>query len=240
MTQKTALITGAAKRIGKEISIHLAKSGYDLALHYNLSKNDAIDLQADLRKNFPNQKFKIFKCDLSCEKEVEGLLDRVLDHFEKIDILLNNASVFDPGVIRETSVNLFQNQMNVNLLAPFILSRDYALNSQKGLIVNLLDTRIASNLSSHAAYSLSKFALNHLTKMAAIEFAPAVRVNGIAPGATLPPKDKGEEYLLSVAEKTPMKVPGGIQPILQSLDYIIINQNLTGQILYCDGGEHLL
>jgi pteridine reductase len=240
MTKKTALITGAAKRIGKEISIHMAKNGYDLALHFNSSKNDAIRLHEDLRKNYPDQKFKIFKCDLNCEKDVDGLLDRVLDHFDKIDVLVNNASVFDPGVIGETSVNLFQNQMNVNLLAPFILSRDYAMNCEKGLIVNLLDTRIASNSSSHAAYSLSKVGLAHLTKMAAIEFAPAIRVNGIAPGATLPPTNQGETYLLDIAKKTPMKVPGGIDPILQSLDYVIDNQNLTGQILYCDGGEHLL
>ena len=240
MTNKTALITGAAKRIGKFISMHMAKNGFDLAIHYNSSKNDAIDLHADLRKKYPDQKFKIFKCDLNCADEVDELIDKVLVHFEKIDVLVNNASVFYPGVIRETTVNLFQNQMNVNLLAPFILSRDYAMNTKKGLIVNLLDTRIVSNSNSHAAYSLSKVGLAHLTKMAAIEFAPAIRVNGIAPGATLSPKGQGEKYLLTIAEKTPMKVPGGIEPILQSLDYLIENQNFTGQILYCDGGEHLL
>lgn len=240
MTNKTALITGAAKRIGKFIAMHMAGNGFDLAIHYNSSKNDAISFQEDLRKNYPNQKFKIFKCDLNCVEEVDGLLNRILVHFEKIDVLVNNASVFESGVVRETSVNLFQNQMNVNLLAPFILSRDYAMNSKKGLIVNLLDTRIASNANSHAAYSLSKVGLAHLTKMAALEFAPAIRVNAIAPGATLPPKNQGDKYLLTIAEKTPMKVSGGIEPILQSLDYLINNQSITGQILYCDGGEHLL
>ncbi|BAX81883.1 SDR family NAD(P)-dependent oxidoreductase [Labilibaculum antarcticum] len=240
MTNRTALITGAAKRIGKFIAIHMAKNGFNIAIHYNSSKSEAIDLQTKLGNQFPNQKFKIFKCDLHCTEDVEGLIDRVLLHFEKIDVLINNASVFDSGVIRETSVKLFQEQMSVNFLAPFILSRDYALNSINGLIVNLLDTRIANNSSSHAAYSLSKVGLGHLTKMSALEFAPAIRVNGIAPGATLPPEDQGVEYLLRIAKKTPMKIPGGIDPVLQSLDYILENQNLTGQILFCDGGGQLL
>ncbi len=240
MTCKTALITGAAKRIGKSIAMHMAKNGFSIAIHYNSSKNDAISLQTDLVNKYPEQKFKIFKSDLNSAQDTDRLIDKVLLHFEKIDVLINNASVFDPGVIQETSVKLFQDQMNVNLLAPFILSRDYAMNSESGLIINLLDTRIASYSNLYAAYSLSKVGLAHLTKMAALEFAPKIRVNGIAPGATLPPVDKGEEYLQRLAEKTPMKISGGIEPILQSLDYILANQNLTGQILYCDGGEQLL
>jgi pteridine reductase len=240
MTNRTALITGAAKRIGKFIAMHMAKNGFNIAIHYNSSKSEAIGLQTDLVNRYPNQKFKIFKCDLHCTDDVEGLIDKVLLHFEKIDVLVNNASVFDSGVICETSVKLFQAQMNVNFLAPFILSRDYAMNNSKGIIVNLLDTRIESNSNSHAAYRLSKVGLAHLTKMAALEFAPGIRVNGIAPGATLPPENQGEEYLLRIAEKTPMKIPGGIEPVLQSLDYILENQNLTGQILFCDGGAQLL
>ncbi|PKQ62067.1 hypothetical protein BZG02_14135 [Labilibaculum filiforme] len=240
MTNKTVLITGASKRIGKFIALHLAEKGFNIAIHFNKSKSDAIALQADLMTRYPNRKFKIFKCDLNCVEEVEILVDKVLLHFEKIDVLVNNASVFDAGVVRETSINLYQNQMNVNLFAPFILSRDYAMNTKKGIIVNFLDTRISSNSNSHAAYSLSKVGLAHLTKMTALEFGPDIRVNGIAPGATLPPVDQGEEYLLRLAEKTPMKVSGGIEPILQSLDYILANKHLTGQILYCDGGEQLL
>jgi pteridine reductase len=240
MIKKTVLITGAAKRIGKFISLFLAKKGFNIAIHYNLSKKDAIDLQAELQNKYPEQKFEIFQCDLSNTLDCSGLINKVLLHFDRIDILVNNASVFEPGIIRETSIELFQNQMNVNLLAPFILSRDYAVNCKDGLIVNFLDTRISAYSNSHAAYSLSKVAFSHFTKMAALEFAPNIRVNGIAPGATLPPEDQGEEYLLNLAKKTPMQIPGGIEPVLQSMDYIIENKNLTGQILFCDGGEQLL
>lgn len=234
------LITGAAKRIGKSISLFLAGKGFNIAIHYNLSKVDAIDLQAELQKKYSQQKFEIFQCDLSHAQDCNELIDKVLLEFKSIDILINNASVFEPGIIRETSLELFKNQMNVNLLAPFILSRNYALNCKTGLILNFLDTRISGYSNSHAAYSLSKLAFSHLTKMAALEFAPNIRVNGIAPGVILPPENQGEAYLLKLAEKTPMQVPVGIEPILQSIDYIITNQNLTGQILFCDGGEQLL
>lgn len=238
--KQTVLVTGAAKRIGRLISLHLAKKGYDIAIHYNNSKKAAIDLQKELQEQFVAQTFKIFQADLSNTQNCDELIDKVLVHFEDLDILINNASVFEPGFIRETSVKLFQNQMNVNLLAPFILSRNYAMNCNEGIIVNFLDTRISTNSNSHAAYSISKVAFAHLTKMAALEFAPTIRVNGIAPGATLPPENEGEEYLIRLAKNTPMQEPGGIFPVLQSLDYIIDNKNLTGQILYCDGGEQLL
>ena len=242
MTDKrqTVLITGAAKRIGKMISLHLAKKGFNIAIHYNQSKKAAIELQNSLQEQFEKQTFKIFQADLSNTQDCDDLIDKVLLHFENLDILINSASVFEPGVIRETSIELLQNQMNVNLLAPFILSRNYAMNCKQGIIVNFLDTRITTNSNSHAAYSISKVAFAHLTKMSALEFAPKIRVNGIAPGATLPPENQTDEYLINLAKNTPMKVPGGIVPVLQSLDYIIENKNLTGQILYCDGGEQLL
>jgi len=240
MIKKTVLITGAAKRIGKQLSLYLANRGYNIAIHYNSSKKDALNLQAELQKKYGEQKFELFPCDLNDPKACSDLINSVFSYFKRIDILANNASVFEPSTIRNTSIELFQNQMNVNLLAPFILSRDYANNCEEGLIVNFLDTRISSFSNSHAAYSLSKVAFSHLTQMAALEFAPHIRVNGIAPGAILPPEDQGEEYLLELAKKTPMQVPVGIDPILQSMDYIINNKNLTGQILFCDGGEQLL
>ncbi|WP_209319744.1 SDR family oxidoreductase [Ancylomarina longa] len=240
MNQKSALITGAAKRIGKSIALHLAANGYGIAIHYNQSKKSALALQAELQDRYPQQKFKIFQCDLGDTNQLENFIDRVMQHFDSLTVLVNNASVFEPGRLRETSVQLLNNQLDVNLKAPFILSRDYAMNNKYGNIINLLDTRITSNNSSYAAYSLSKVALSYFTKMAALEFAPNIRVNAIALGATLAPEGMGIEYLNSLAAKTPMKITGGIEPILQSLDYILTNDNLTGQILFCDGGEQLL
>jgi len=237
METKTALITGAAKRIGKELALHLAKSSWNLAIHYNSSKADAMALRDYLKAIYPKQVFKVFCCDLS--DKPESLISEVKKEFGQIDLLVNNASVYSPSSIKETSVDLLNEQMNVNFKAPFILMRDFDNLCKEGLIVNFLDTRITKFSSDYAAYSLSKVALSHLTQMGALEFGPNIRVNGIAPGSTLAPLGADSNYLELKAANTPMKEAGGIQPILKSLDYILDNKYLTGQILYCDGGEQL-
>jgi NAD(P)-dependent dehydrogenase (short-subunit alcohol dehydrogenase family) len=111
--------------------------------------------------------------------------------------------------------------------------------AKEGTIINFVDTRIVNNKSNFAAYSLSKKALWELTKMTALELGPKIRVNAIAPGLSLPPEEKGEDYLWKLAENITMKRPGGLEPILKSLDYILNNDYLTGQLLFCDGGENL-
>jgi len=240
METRTALITGSAKRIGREMALHLAKQSWNLALHYNSSQKEAESLRDYLKALYPQQEFTVFACQLADESDLESLMSRVFKLCGSVDLLINNASVFDPGSIVKTDLSLFNHQMDVNLKAPFILMRDYARICKKGLIVNFLDTRITKFTSTYAAYSLSKVALAHLTQMGAWEFGPDIRVNGIAPGPSLPPLNGEANYLEDKASKTPMKSPGGIQPILKSLDYILDNHFLTGQILYCDGGEQLL
>ena len=153
--------------------------------------------------------------------------------------MVNNASVFDGSFLKKTSPELFDKQLDVNLKAPFFLMRDFANYCKKGNIINFVDTRITTNKSDFAAYSLSKKGLWEITKMAALEFAPEVRVNAIAPGVTLPPEDKDENYLEKLAQNIPMRKPGGVEPILKSIDYILENDHLTGQLLFADGGEKL-
>jgi NAD(P)-dependent dehydrogenase (short-subunit alcohol dehydrogenase family) len=158
---------------------------------------------------------------------------------DNIDLLINNASVFERSKLGETTTDFLDRQMNVNFRAPFILIRSFTQNCQSGIIVNFVDTRIVNNKSNFGAYSLSKKALWELTKMAALEFGPGFRVNAIAPGLTLPPEEMGEDYLWGLAQNIAMKRPGGLEPIVKSLDYIIDNNYLTGQLLFCDGGENL-
>jgi len=237
--KQTALITGASKRIGKAIAIHLAEKGWNVAIHFNVSEVPADELVQELSAKYPHQTFKSFKANLSKIKEVETLIPNIIAEFGEFHLLVNNASVFDSGYLKESSFELFDKQMNVNLKAPFFLMRDFANLCKKGNIINFVDTRVTSNKSNFAAYSLSKKALWEVTKMAALEFAPNIRVNAIAPGATLPPDDKDEKYLQKLALNTPMKIPGGLEPIIKSIDYILENDNLTGQLLFADGGENL-
>lgn len=237
--KQTALITGASKRIGKALTEHLAQKGWNAAIHYNSSDHAANKLAEQLSKKFPHQKFASFKANLNETKEVAKLIPNVLSEFGHIDLLVNNASVFNSSYLKETSVELFDSQMNVNFKAAFILIRDFSNHCKTGNIINFVDTRITSNKSNFAAYSLSKKALWELTKMAALELSTAIRVNAIAPGVTLPPDDKDENYLLELAQYIPMKKPGGLAPIVKSLDYILENDHLTGQLLFADGGENL-
>ncbi len=236
---KTALITGAAKRVGKALSEHLAEQGWNVILHFNTSEKQVKLLAETLKSKYPSQCFEVVKANLEDSSEVLDLIPTVMKNFGAFQLLINNASVFEPGYIQNTSAELFDNQISVNLKAPFLLMRDFYKFCKVGNIVNLTDTRITNNKSNFSAYSISKKGLWELTKMAALEFSPKIRVNAIAPGVTLAPVDKDESYLQNLAKNIPMKSPGGLLPILKSLDYILENEHLTGQLLFADGGENL-
>ena len=236
---KTALITGSSKRVGKAIAEHLADKGWNVAIHLNTSEKPAEVLVNELTTKYTQQKFQAFKANLSSMDEVIKLIPKVLQEIGEIHLLVNNASVFDPGYIKTTEPELFDEQININLKAPFFLIRDFANLCKQGNIINFVDTRVTSNKSNFAAYSLSKKGLWDLTQMAALELAPAIRVNAIAPGVTLAPEDKDENYLHNLAQNIPMKKPGGLEPIIKSVDFILENNHLTGQLIFADGGENL-
>lgn len=237
--EKHALITGAAKRIGKALANHLAKNGWSIAIHYNHSSKEAETLKEELLHKYPTRKFYTVKADLSNMKEVQKLIPNVIKQMGSISLLINNASIFEASEIKETTPELFTRNMQINFTAPFFLTRDFAGLSVHGLIINFVDTRVTTNKNSHAAYSLAKKSLWELTKMTAYEFGPEIRANAIAPGVTLPPPGGNDSDLMKMAKHIPMQKPSGIEPILKSVDYIIDNDHLTGQLLFCDGGENI-
>jgi len=237
--KKTALITGASKRIGKAIAEYLALNDWNIVIHYNNSEKAAKKLASELSTKFSKQNISLCQANLSIEKDVVEIIPKLVSEIGELALLVNNASVFDKSYLNETSVALYNDQMNVNLKSPFLLIRDFANYCKKGNIINFVDTRVTSNKSNFAVYSLSKKGLWDLTKMAALELAPEIRVNAIAPGVTLAPEEKDDDYLLELSKNIPMKKPGGIDPILRSLDYILNNDHLTGQLLFADGGENL-
>jgi len=237
---KVALITGSAVRLGREIALHLANSGWDVALHYRTSSKDVSEFEKELAIRFPGQRFYSFQADLGDSDQTHRLIKQVFDHFGQLDLLVNSASVFELSKFKETSAESLIRHTQVNLVSPFILIRDFANCATSGLIINISDTRITKNTSDYLSYSLSKKSLWELTKMAALELAPNFRVNAIAPGAILAPAGKDHHYLEKIADLTPMKTPSGIISILKSIDYIIGNEDLTGQLIFCDGGAQLL
>ncbi len=236
---KTVLITGSARRIGSAIARHLAKEGWEVVLHYNQSQDEAILLSSTLKSEFPGRTFPVIQCDLSNSEAVLSILERLPDSIKTIDALINNASIFDPGKIDETSPQFFRKQMAVNFEAPFFLMQMFKNAFGKGTIVNLLDTKIVKNDGSHAVYLLAKKNLAELTRMAALSFAPEIRVNGVAPGPVLPPLRKSIDYLNEVIDNTPLRRQVDTFDVATSVSFLLNNPSVTGQIIFCDSGSHL-
>lgn len=234
---KTALITGSAKRVGKAAAVRLASKGYDIAGVYHSGRDGALLLKNEIESM--GKKCCIYRCNLEDAVETASLLERAASDFLSLDLLLNNASLFKRAKIKETDDRLLDEIFSVNFRAPFILTREFSRYCKQGSIINLLDTKIAKNGSVYSAYTLSKQALYHLTLQAANEFAPHIRVNGIAPGVILPLESMPAKTMDRIIKKNPLGKTGDIKHFLQALDYLVENDYVTGQVLYIDGGHHL-
>lgn len=234
-----ALITGGSDRIGKAVAIHLAKEGYHLVLHYNSAKEKAENLQMHIESTY---KVKVELLQNNFLKEND--FDRIFEDFKRksitIEVLVNCASDFIPSSFNERGSELFDKEMTINLKIPYLLTKAFARVFGKGNIINFVDTKVAKNKTVHLDYILSKKLLKDFTKISAVELAPNIRVNAIAPGLILPPEGKDESYLLNLAKDIPLKTIGNLDEILKAFQFILDSYFFTGQILYIDGGEHLV
>jgi|TARA_B100001971_G_C18262988_1_gene588887 NAD(P)-dependent dehydrogenase (short-subunit alcohol dehydrogenase family) len=235
---KSVLITGGAKRLGKEMALSLAQKGWDVALHFRNSESDAETTRQRIEKT--GVVCRLFQANLERAQEAVDMLRKVLKEFPELDLLVNNASVFDESPLATVDEEVFDRQFDVNFKSPFFMTQQYTKNCRSGHVVNILDTKIQSNRAGRfTAYNLSKKALMHLTQMSAIDLAPRFRVNAIAPGPVLKASHASEEEFQIRIQQTPLKleIPGS--SIVSALNYLIENPNLTGEILYCDNGSHL-
>ena len=235
--QGTALVTGAARRIGRAIALELASLGYNIALHYNQSQTEAQALAGEIKQK--GVACALFPRALSDEKKTADLVGTVAKKFPDLNLLINSASIFEKSNFTLKDLKLFNDHFAVNLKAPFILSSEFFRLCKKGQIINLLDANIVKNQTDHVAYLLTKKSLADMTKLAAVKFAPHIRVNGIAPGLILPAKDETTGYLDRMARDIPLQRKGGLLYIMQSVKFLIENDYLTGQFLFNDGGAHL-
>lgn len=235
--KRAALVTGGAKRIGQAICLKLADLGFDIALHYNQSQNEALETAQYIRKK--GRVCELFSCDLANQQETSLLIKAVYKTFPSLNLLVNNASVFEPSTLKKASLEAFNRELNINLKAPLVLTRDFANICGQGQIINLLDTNIAQNQTSHFIYLLTKKNLHELTKMSAVELAPQIRVNAIAPGFILPPAGKGKEGFKKLEKNIPLKRQGNVLHITQALEFLIKNNYLSGEVIFVDGGKSL-
>jgi pteridine reductase len=239
LTGKTALVTGGAVRVGRAISLALAGEGMRVVVHYNASSRQADALVDEIRRGGGDA--AALGGDLSRTEEVRRLADEAPRAFGGIDVLVNNASVFPPERFEETDEALWDHTMAVNLRAPFFLIRHLApvLRERRGAVVNLCDLAGLQPWAAYAAHAVSKAGLVHLTRVAARTLAPAVRVNGIAPGAVLPPERMGRDELAALARTTPLQRIGSPDDVVRAVLYLLRADYVTGEILVVDGGRML-
>jgi pteridine reductase len=237
MPHKSALVTGAAARLGKSIALRLAKLGYSIALHHNDSINEAEKTRVLIEDL--GVRCSLYKCDFSKEKDTEMLMEKILKDFSGLELLVNNASIFNRSAMTETDTALLNLTLNINLKAPYILSREFAKRVKKGQIINILDTKISKNEYKYSIYTLTKKALAELTLMSAKELGPFIRVNGICPGLILEPKGKTLKYLDELAKSVPLKRRGKPEDIADAVEFLVTNEYVTGQFIFVDGGQHL-
>lgn len=238
MSETTALVTGAAKRIGREIAIHLAEEGVNVVIHYRSSEEEAEELHDKLLEI--GVKASVLQADLKEKSDLDGLLSEAKEKIGKVDYLVNNAAVFPRGSLEELEFEDLIDSIRINTWAPFYLTRSFGETFERGKVVNLLDTRVAGYDWDHAGYYFSKVLLARVTKMMALKFAPQFTVNAVAPGLITPPEGLNEEYLQKRIDRVPLKKHGHKEDVAQAVVYLLKSNFLTGQILYVDGGRSLL
>lgn len=234
---KTALVTGGAKRIGHAIAMALAEEGVNVVIHYRSSEDEAKQICATIIGL--GLKSWTVRADFGNLAESETLIPRTREIAGTLDILINSASVFPPSTLKEMDFVGLIRTVQVNAWAPFVLSRQFAQIFGRGKIVNLLDTRFHGYDRSHVAYILSKQILSSLTRMTALEFAPHITVNGVAPGLILPPPGKEQSYLDGLVNTVPLRRHGSPGDIAEATIYLLKSDFVTGQVIYVDGGSHL-
>ena len=239
---KTILITGAAKRIGREIALSFFDKGWDIVIHYNSSKNDAQVLADEMNARRDNSAV-IAQANLDNADEVIKLVDQTLSKNNRIDALVNNASTFYPTPIGNFSEDDWNLLMGSNLKAPLFLIQSFfkELKKNKGFIINITDINVDKALINHSIYLAAKSGLQTLTRSLAKELAPDIRVNAIAPGAILEPPNTEwtKEQKNTIINSVPLGRMGTEKDIADAAIFLSEAEYVTGQILNIDGGKSL-
>lgn len=232
-----ALVTGGAVRLGKAIVLALARDGYDIALHYHQSHDEARRTLTEIQAC--GAQGHVFTQDLSRADDLHDFMREVFDSCPRLSVLVNSASAYTQANLRETDPALFDGQMAVNLRAPVFLTQAFAQCVGEGQVINILDNKIFANQYQYTAYLLAKKGLADFTRMAALELAPRIRVNGVAPGVVLPASTRSSEYLDWRVQGIPLQRQGGVDHVTQAVLSLLKNDFMTGQILVVDGGESI-
>ncbi|WP_337266520.1 SDR family oxidoreductase [Oryzifoliimicrobium ureilyticus] len=237
---RTALVTGSAKRVGRAIIEDLAKDGFSVAIHANGSLDEAEQIAAALRQQ--GKSAIALRANLSDQAEAENLLEAAADALGPVDLLVNNASVFENDSADTFDAQAFDRHFSIHVRAPSILSAKFARmlpEDAKGMIVNIVDQRVWSLTPFFYSYTLSKAALWTATQTMAQSFAPRIRVNAIGPGPTIRSERQSEEDFKAQVDGLIMKAGPRLEEFGRAIRFLYETPSITGQMIALDGGQHL-
>ena len=234
------LITGGAKRLGAATARRFHAAGYRIHLHCFTSSSDAQDLIDTLNKDRPQSAF-IYQADLTSINQVQGLCASVLKQDPELSVVVNNASTFFPTPMGNVTDDQWQQLFDVNTKAPFFIVQALSecLKRQQGCVINFADIHGIRPLANHAVYSSAKASVIAMTKALALDLAPDIRVNAVAPGAILWPEHAAPSDTAALLEKVPMGRLGTVEDIANTVLFLAQSPYITGQILPVDGGRTL-
>jgi pteridine reductase len=237
---RIVLITGAARRVGRAIALRLASAGCRIALHYRRSKTEARETMAECRE--AGGEAALVRADLKDARAAPRLVREVVRHFGGLDVLINNASLFEPMDLDGFSLPAWERTLRVNLTAPMLLAwaaRD-RLRAAGGRIINLSDSAVARPWSTHVAYSVSKGALDTLTRVLARALAPDVNVVGVAPGVAAWPDHYDAATRRKLTRRIPLGRAGSPRDVAALVHFLLAEGDyITGTVVPVDGGRGL-
>tara|TARA_Y100000590_G_scaffold285362_1_gene321137 strand:+ start:121 stop:870 length:750 start_codon:yes stop_codon:yes gene_type:complete len=240
MKNKNLLITGAATRVGKAIALHFAERGWNIALHYFRSSSKAKKLKKIIEQKLV--KVVLIKADLKKPKQTGKIMPFVRKKLGTIDCLVNNAALFEKDDISNFTTKSWNDHLNINLLAPTILTKQFAKQVSKKTvsnIINIIDQRIFKLTPFFMSYTISKSGLQTLTKTMAMRLGPNVKVNAIAPGPVIKSKRQTDKHFKNQVRSTLLKKSVKVEDICDTIEFLINNNSVTGQIIAIDSGQNL-
>ncbi len=230
-----ALVTGAAHRLGKFFALTLARRGYDIVLHYHSAVDEARQTQSEIESL--NRRVILAPADLTDPAQIQSLVSNL----QSLHVLVNSAAFMSSGSVDSLPLETWNTTLDLNLRAPFLLAQACAPKmTDGGLIVNISDVGAQKAWSRYPSYTVSKAALESMTKMLARALAPRIRVNAIAPGFVLLSDVVTAEEWERLVGRIPLKRPARTEEIASALEFLLSNQYVTGQTIVVDGGYSII
>jgi len=237
---RVALVTGAARRIGRAIALDLARQGWDVAVHANNSRDEADSLAQEIVAL--GRRVVVLRAELTKEAEVSALLPAAAAALGPVGLLVNNASIFEQDDISCMDRAGWDRHMEANLCAPALLIQDFAAAlpaDAEGVVINIIDQRVLHPGPDFLSYTLSKSGLWTLTRTLALALAPRIRVNAIGPGPVLRSIHQTEAAFAAEVASVPLQRQTDLSEICRAIGFILSARSMTGQMIALDGGQHL-